>query len=277
MFSLNLQGRLVEFPRPAIMAIINATDDSFYSASRCADADAISRRAEQVISEGADIIDLGAYSSRPGAEEVSTEAEMRRLVDAVKAVRRVSREIPISVDTFRASVAQAALEAGADIINDISGGLADPEMDALIARENTPYVMMHMRGTPQTMQQFTDYSAEGSVTAAVMTFFAQRIAELTAKGATQVILDPGFGFAKTLEQNWQLMRELELICRTFPQPVLVGISRKSMFYKPLGLTPAEVLPATITANILAIQAGAKIIRVHDPAPALQSIETLRML
>ncbi|MBD5362200.1 MAG: dihydropteroate synthase [Bacteroides sp.] len=277
MFSLNLQGRLVEFPRPAIMAIINATDDSFYSASRCADADAISRRAEQVISEGADIIDLGAYSSRPGAEEVSAEAEMRRLVDAVKAVRRVSREIPISVDTFRASVAQAALEAGADIINDISGGLADPEMDALIARENTPYVMMHMRGTPQTMQQFTDYSAEGSVTAAVMTFFAQRIAELTAKGATQVILDPGFGFAKTLEQNWQLMRELELLCRTFPQPVLVGISRKSMFYKPLGLTPAEVLPATITANILAIQAGTKIIRVHDPAPALQSIETLRML
>ncbi|MDE6261795.1 MAG: dihydropteroate synthase [Muribaculaceae bacterium] len=277
MFSLNLQGRLVEFPRPAIMAIINATDDSFYSASRCADADAISRRAEQVISEGADIIDLGAYSSRPGAEEVSAEAEMRRLVDAVKAVRRVSREIPVSVDTFRASVAQAALEAGADIINDISGGLADPEMDALIARENTPYVMMHMRGTPQTMQQFTDYSAEGSVTAAVMTFFAQRIAELTAKGATQVILDPGFGFAKTLEQNWQLMRELELICRTFPQPVLVGISRKSMFYKPLGLTPAEVLPATITANILAIQAGAKIIRVNDHAPALQSIETLRML
>ncbi|MDE6535690.1 MAG: dihydropteroate synthase, partial [Muribaculaceae bacterium] len=233
MFSLNLNGRLVEFPRPAIMAIINATDDSFYSASRFADADAISRRAAQVISEGADIIDLGAYSSRPGASEVSVETEQKRLVEAVKAVRKVSREIPVSVDTFRASVAEAALEAGADIINDISGGLADPEMDTLIARKNTPYIMMHMRGTPQTMQQLTDYSAEGSVSAAVMTFFARRVNELTAQGASQIILDPGFGFAKTTEQNWQLMRELPLIHETFPaRPILVGLSRKSMLYKP---------------------------------------------
>lgn len=260
------------------MAIINATDDSFYSASRCGSSDAVSRRAEQVIAEGADIIDLGAYSSRPGAAEVSARAERERLVEAVKAVRKVSQEIPVSVDTFRAAVAAEALEAGADIINDISGGLADPDMDALIAQDNTPYVLMHMRGTPQTMQQMTDYSAEGSVTAAVMTFFARRIAELTASGATQIILDPGFGFAKTTEQNWQLMRELPLVHETFPaHPILVGISRKSMLYKPLGLTPDDVLPATITANIIALQAGAKILRVHDPAPSLQAIQTLGLL
>lgn len=278
MFSLNLHGRLVEFPRPAIMAIINATDDSFYFASRFANADAISRRVEQVISEGADIIDLGAYSSHPGAPEVSVDTERKRLVEAVKAVRKVSRDIPLSVDTFRASVAATALEAGADIVNDISGGLADPEMDALIARENTPYVIMHMRGTPQTMQQFTDYSAEGSVAAAVMTFFARRINELTAMGATQLILDPGFGFAKTTEQNWQLMRELSLIHETFPaRPILVGLSRKSMLYKPLDLSPDEVLPATLTANLLAIQAGAQILRVHDPAPTLQMLRTFQML
>ncbi len=149
MFSLNLHGRLVEFPRPAIMAIINATADSFYSASRFSGADAIARRAEEVIAQGADIIDLGAYSSRPGAAEVTPGDERNRLIDAVKAVRSISRDIPISVDTFRASVADAALEAGADIVNDITGGMADPDMDRLIAQENTPFVMMHMRGTPQ--------------------------------------------------------------------------------------------------------------------------------
>lgn len=271
MFSLNLNGRLVEFRQPAIMAIINATPDSFYTASRADTAEEVSRRAEQVLAEGADIIDLGAYSSRPGAADVTAEEERLRMVDAVRAVRKVSRDIPVSVDTFRACVAEAALAEGADIINDISGGMLDPAMDALIARQNTPYIIMHMRGTPATMAELTDYSAEGSVTAAVMRFLAQRISELAAQGVDQVIIDPGFGFAKTVEQNWELMRELPLIRESFSQPMLVGISRKSMFYKPLGVTADDVLPATCYGNTLALQAGADILRVHDVGAARQIV------
>ena len=271
MFSLNLNGRLVEFSQPAIMAIINATPDSFYSASRAATDDEVSRRAEQALAEGADIIDLGAYSSRPGAADVTAEEEERRMVDAVRAVRKVSGDVPISVDTFRASVAEAALAEGADIVNDISGGMLDPAMDGLIARRNTPYIIMHMRGTPATMAELTDYSAEGSVTAAVMCFLARRISELAAQGADQVIIDPGFGFAKTMEQNWELMRELPLIRESFSQPMLIGISRKSMLYRPLGVTADGVLPATCYANTLALQAGADILRVHDVEAARQIV------
>lgn len=271
MFSLNLNGRLVEFSQPAIMAIINATPDSFYSASRAETADEVSRRAEKALTEGADIIDLGAYSSRPGAADVTAEEEERRMVAAVRAVRKVSREVPVSVDTFRARVADAALAEGADIVNDISGGTLDPAMDALIARHNTPYIIMHMRGTPATMTELTDYSAEGSVTAAVMRFLAQRVSELAAQRADQVIIDPGFGFAKTVEQNWELMRELPLIRESFPQPLLVGISRKSMLYKPLGVTADDALPATCYANTLALQAGADILRVHDVEAARQIV------
>ena len=271
MFSLNLRGRLVEFARPAVMAIINATDDSFYAASRAAGHADISRRAESAIGAGADIIDLGAYSSRPGAPDIAPAEETARLTEAVRAVRAVSADIPVSVDTFRTSAARAALDEGADIVNDISGGMADPEMDALIAGANIPYIIMHMRGTPQTMSNLTDYSAEGSVSAAVMTFFARRISELSAKGADQIILDPGFGFAKSAEQNWELMRELPLICATFSQPVLAGLSRKSMLYRPLKKLPEDVLPATCAANLLAVQAGAKILRVHDVEAARQVI------
>ena len=271
MFSLNLNGRPVEFLQPAIMAIINATPDSFYSASRAETADEVSRRAEQALTEGADIIDIGGYSSRPGAAEIAPWEEERRMVYAVKAVRRVSRDVPVSVDTFRAQVAEAALAEGADIVNDISGGMLDPAMDSLIARRNTPYIIMHMRGTPATMSELTDYSAEGNVTASVMRFLAQRIADLSSLGVNQVIIDPGFGFAKTTEQNWDLMRELPLIRETFPQPMLVGISRKSMLYKPLGKTADDVLAATCYANTIALQAGADILRVHDVDAARQMV------
>lgn len=278
-FSLNLGGRQVEFNRPAVMGIINATDDSFYAPSRRSGADLISERAAEMLAEGADMIDLGAYSSRPGAADVAEAEERRRLFEAVRAVRAAAPEIPLSVDTFRASVAEAALEAGADIVNDISGGMLDPEMDTLVAERNVPYIIMHMRGTPSTMQQLTDYDAEGGVTAAVMTFLAARVAELSARGASQLIIDPGFGFAKTPEQNMTLLRELGLLEASFPQPMLVGLSRKSMFYKPLGLTPADVLPATIAGNTVALAAGAAILRVHDVAAAVQTVavaESLRL-
>lgn len=262
-FSLNLGGRLVSFDRPAIMAIINATPDSFYSGARNASACNI----EQAIADGADILDIGACSTRPGAPDVSADEEWRRLRPVLEAARRLSPEIPISIDTFRADVAARALDAGADIINDISGGLMDPEMDNVIARTRAPYIIMHMRGTPATMQQLTDYEPLGGVTAAVIRFLAERINALAAKGIKDIIVDPGFGFAKTVEQNHRLLHDLPLICKTLKRPLLAGLSRKSMFYKPLGLTPADVLPQTTAANLLALQAGAAILRVHDPAPA----------
>ncbi len=276
-FSLNLRGRCVVFERPAVMGIINITDDSFFAGSRTPGDETIAARAESMLRAGVDILDLGAYSSRPGAPEVPADVEAERICRAVGIVRELSREIPVSIDTFRASVAEAGLAAGADIVNDISGGMADEAMDALIARNNTPYIIMHMRGTPQTMASLTDYSAAGSVTADVMQFFARRVDELAAKGAHQIILDPGFGFAKTVEQNWQLMSELPLICSTFPHPVLVGISRKSMLYKPLGLTPEESLPATCYANTLALQAGSAILRVHDVEAARQIVDLQGLL
>lgn len=268
-FSLNLGGRLVSFDRPAIMAIINATPDSFYSGARNANA----RTIEQAIADGADILDIGACSTRPGADEISADEEWQRLRPALETALRLAPDIPVSIDTFRSCVARRALDHGADIINDISGGTIDPEMDNLVAERRAPYIIMHMRGTPATMQQFTDYDAEGGITAAVIRFLAQRIRTLADKGIKDIIVDPGFGFAKTVEQNHQLLRDLPLICKTLRRPLLAGLSRKSMFYKPLGLTPADVLPQTTAANLLALRAGAAILRVHDPAPA-RSLLTL---
>lgn len=250
------------------MAIINATPDSFYSGARNGDA----ARVEQALSEGADILDIGACSTRPGAPELTADEEWERLAPVLADARRLAGDVPISIDTFRASVARRALDAGADIINDISGGMADPEMDALIAATGTPYIIMHMRGTPATMQSLTDYDSEGGVTAAVMHFLARRIAELEALGVKDIIIDPGFGFAKTVEQNYRLLSDLGLLTSTLRRPLLAGLSRKSMFYRPLGLTPADVLPATCAANLLALRSGAAILRVHDPAPARQIID-----
>lgn len=262
-FSLNLRGRLVEFEHPAIMAIINATPDSFYSGARNGSAAEI----ERALSEGADILDIGAYSSRPGAADVSPDEEWARLQPVLASARRLSATIPISVDTFRPEIARRALSEGADIINDISGG--SEEMDRLVAETRAPYVVMHMRGTPATMQTLTDYD---DVTASVITFLARRVGELEAAGVHDIILDPGFGFAKTAEQNFELLRRLPLLGETLPSyPILAGLSRKSMFYKPLGLSADEVLPATCAANLLALQQGASIIRVHDVGAARQVI------
>lgn len=271
-FSLNLCGRQVDFDRPAVMAIINVTPDSFFEGSRSATAADVARATERALAEGADMLDLGAYSTRPGCEDVDPAEETHRLTGALEVIRGIAPLIPVSVDTFRAPVARAALDAGADIINDISGGELDPDMFALVAERRTPYILMHMRGTPQTMQQFTDYSAEGSVTAAVLRFLAERVSRLRDMGAHDIIVDPGFGFAKTLEQNYELLTNLPLLGSTLRCPVLAGLSRKSMFYKPLGVTPAHVLPATCAANLLALQGGASILRVHDVAAARQVVE-----
>lgn len=276
-FSLNIRGRLRRFDRPVIMGIINITDDSFYSASRAtAEAD-IAERARKMVSEGAEILDLGACSTRPGAKVVDAAEEGRRLASALKIVREaVGLGCLISVDTFRADVARMAVEeCGADIINDISGGDLDAQMAATIARLKVPYIIQHTRGTPATMHTMTDYGSEG-VCATVVTELARKAEALHYMGIADLIADPGFGFAKTVEQNYAMLANLAEMIEAIALPVLVGLSRKTMFYKPLGCTPADVLPATTAANTLALQAGAAMLRVHDVAAAVQAREVCRL-
>ncbi len=274
-FSLNIRGRLTVFDRPVVMAIVNATPDSFYAESRCKSSDAIADRVRQALAEGADMIDIGAYSSRPGAEHISADEETARLIPAVEAARSISADAIISVDTFRAEVARKAVEAGADIVNDISGGLLDPDMIDTVAELRVPYILMHMRGTPATMQSLTDYPQ--GVTAGVIAELAHRLERLSLAGVSDVIVDPGFGFAKTLEQNYTLLRDLEAFAM-LDRPVLVGLSRKSMATRLLGISAEEALPATVALNTLAIERGASVIRVHDVAAARQTVDiTTRLL
>lgn len=268
-FTLNIAGRIRKYNRPAVMGILNVTPDSFYADSRTPEADAIGRRVERMLTEGADMIDVGGYSSRPGADEVSAAEETERVCRGIEAVRSLSDDIPVSVDTFRADVAEAAVAAGANIINDISGGTADEAMFATVARLQTPYVLMHMRGTPQTMQQLTDYT---DVTADVIAELSGPLHRLQLMGVADVIIDPGFGFAKTTGQNYELMRNLPAIESMLGRPVLVGISRKSMITRIAGCTPAEALPGTIALDTFAAMAGASILRVHDVGAARQALD-----
>lgn len=262
--------------RPQVMGILNVTPDSFFEGSRTPGADSVEHRVRQMIADGADMIDVGGYSSRPGAPEVPVEEEMRRVALGVKAVRSVSADIPVSVDTFRASVARMAVEeCGADVVNDISGGALDSDMFAAVAAMRVPYILMHMRGTPQTMQQLTDYSDVAADVAAELSAPLRKLHEL---GVADVIVDPGFGFSKTLEQNYELMRGLPYVERVLGCPLLVGVSRKSMITRLCGITPAEALPGTIALNAAAILSGAAIVRVHDVAPAVQALRvTLPLL
>lgn len=267
---LNIRGRLIEFDRPAVMAIINVTPDSFYSGSRFNEADQIKNHACRAIADGADIIDLGAYSSRPGADDVTADEELRRLEFGMKAIRAVSADIPVSVDTFRADVARKCIEDfGADIINDISGGELDPQMFETVAELHAPYILMHMSGTPATMQSMTDYP-EG-VTAAVLNFLAEKVTRLHLLGVNDIIVDPGFGFGKTLQQNYQLLHELPAL-QILGHPILVGLSRKSMATRLLNITTEEALPATVALNTLALCGGASILRVHDVKEATQTVK-----
>ena len=274
-FSLNIRGRLIDFVRPAVMAIINATPDSFYAASRSETSDQIAEAARRAVDEGADIIDLGAYSSRPGADDVSAAVELDRLAHGLEAVRKVAPSIPVSIDTFRAEIAKRCVsEFGADIINDISGGDMDHEMFDTVASLNVPYVLMHMRGTPASMQTLTEYSA--GVTAGVIAELAPKLERLELLGVNDVIIDPGFGFAKTLEQNYRLLRDLEAF-EMLGRPVLVGMSRKSMATRLLNITSEEALNATTVLNTVAIQHGAAILRVHDVKAAREAVDIITCL
>lgn len=274
-FSLNLKGRLAEYDHPAVMGILNITPDSFYAGSRVTGTVELHRRVERMLAQGADIIDVGGYSSRPGADDVSPEEEMARVRRGVEAIRRVSADIPVSVDTFRADVARrAVLDWGADIVNDISGGALDSGMFSTVAELKVPYILMHMRGTPATMQTMTDYE---DVTADVVAELSGLMHQLELDGVADIIIDPGFGFAKTLDQNYELMRHLPQLAQLLGKPVLVGISRKSMITKLLSVTADEALPGTVALNTFALLNGASVLRVHDVEAAVQAVRIVSRL
>ncbi len=274
-FSLNIKGSLREFDSPVVMGILNVTPDSFYAGSHAFDHQAIEHRVQEIIAQGADINDIGGYSSRPGADEVSEAEEMQRIERGLAIIRDFDKSIPVSVDTFRAAVARRAIEEwGADIVNDISGGMADPAMFDTVAGLRAPYILMHMRGTPKTMQSLTGYN---DVTADVVAELSKPLHRLMLKGVADVIIDPGFGFAKTTGQNYELFNNLDKIAELLERPLLVGISRKSMITRICDITPDEALPGTIALNTAAIMKGASIIRVHDVAAARQAVTVLSEL
>ena len=267
--TLNLSGQLLSLERAVVMGIINVTPDSFYSTSRIAGEQELRTRIDTLQREGASIADLGAYSSRPGAEEVSAQEEMRRLAPALRILRDEYPALPVSVDTFRADVSRWAVqEYGVAMINDISGGALDPQMYPTIAELQVPYILMHMRGTPQTMGEQTDSQ---DLILDLIDYFIQRVGQLTELGVHDIVLDPGFGFSKTLEQNYELLARMSDLGTVLPQPLLVGISRKSMIYRLLGQTPEEALNGTSILHAFALERGAKILRVHDVAPAVEAI------
>lgn len=273
-YSLNLKGRLVTIDHPWVMGIVNITPDSFYSGSRITDEHALEERVGQMLADGADVIDVGACSTRPGSRSVDAHGEMDRLQWALAVIRRVAPDAVISVDTYRAEVAKRCVEEwGADIINDISGGTIDGEMFSTIARLRVPYVLMHMRGTPETMSSLTDYD---DVTADVLEWMGRRIDRLRQSGVADIIVDPGFGFAKTLEQNYELLARLEAF-HALEAPILVGVSRKRMIYMPLETTPEAALNGTTVINTMALMQGAHILRVHDVRAAVDAVKLVSLM
>ena len=262
---------LFDFSQPRVMAILNVTPDSFFAGSRMPDAPHVERRVREAVAEGASIIDVGGYSSRPGADEVPPEEEWRRVELGVEAVRRLAPGMAVSVDTFRSEVAARAIERfGPLIINDISAGELDPAMPAVAAKYGVPYIAMHMKGDPKTMQSLTDYKRD--ITAEVVAYFEARVAALLAAGIARehLVLDPGFGFAKTTEQNYELLAGLHRLC-ALGYPVLAGLSRKSMIYRVLGATPAQSLAGTVALGWECLRQGAAILRVHDVREAVDTV------
>lgn len=262
---------LFDFSQPRVMAILNVTPDSFFAGSRMPDAPHVERRVREAVAEGASIIDVGGYSSRSGADEVSPGEEWWRVKLGVGAVRRLAPGMAVSVDTFRSEVAARAIERfGPLIINDISAGELDPAMPAVAAKYGVPYIAMHMKGDPKTMQSLTDYKRD--ITAEVVAYFEARVAALLAAGIARehLVLDPGFGFAKTTEQNYELLAGLHRLC-ALGYPVLAGLSRKSMIYRVLGVTPAQSLAGTVALGWECLRQGAAILRVHDVREAVDTV------
>jgi len=270
MWTLNARGKLLTIDRPVIMGVLNRTPDSFYSASRVAPDDQLMRQAGRLLDEGADWLDIGGQSTRPGAEVVGEEEELRRLIPAIGLLRREWPEVPLSVDTWHARVAAEAVEAGASVVNDVSGGLLDPLMLETVGRLRVPYICMHMKGTPATMNSEAHYE---DVVKEVLDFFIHRIEVCRLAGIHDVILDPGWGFAKMAVHNFRLLHGLSLL-RLCGKPLLLGVSRKSTIYRTLGVGPEAALNGTTVMHTLALMNGADILRVHDPAAAREVVMLL---
>jgi dihydropteroate synthase len=268
-YTFQIKGCLYSWNKPKVMGILNLTPDSFFEGSRVpTDKKSVLEEAEKKIKEGADFLDLGGYSTRPGAADISIEEEIERVIPAISEIKKNFPDTLLSVDTFRSQVAKAAVEAGAELVNDISAGNLDPEMLPLVAKLEVPYIAMHMKGSPQTMQTETSYA---DLVPDVLAYFAEKIEQFRKFGIKDVIIDPGFGFAKTREQNFELLRNLSSFKR-LGLPVLVGLSRKSMIYKTLEISANEALNGTTALNMFALLQGADILRVHDVKEAKETIE-----
>lgn len=271
--TLNIRGKLVDLRTPAVMGILNITPDSFYTGSRLTAETEILKQAGKMLTEGAMFLDIGGYSSRPGATDIPVEEELKRVITAVKVINKEFPEAFMSVDTFRAEVARHAVQEGASIINDISAGELDPSMFDTVARLNVPYIAMHMRGTPQTMKELTHYE---NVVRELMDYFIDKINRLKALGVNDVVIDPGLGFAKTVEQNFEVLAQLNHFTH-LDKPVLAGLSRKSMIWKTLGVTAADSLNGTTALNMTALMKGASILRVHDVKEAIEVVKLASQL
>lgn len=267
---INVRGKLLDLSVPKVMAILNITPDSFYSGSRVSNEAEILERVKNMLNDGADILDVGGYSTRPGADNISEAEEMDRVAPVIAAIHQTFPDAIISIDTFRSNVAKTALECGASIINDISGFEIDPDIADVAAENNVPYILMHMRGTPQTMTSHTNYD---NLFMDIASYFSKKIQVLQNKGVKDIIIDPGFGFSKTIEQNYQLLEEMENLS-FLNKPILLGISRKSMIYKKLGIKPEEALNGTIALNAIGLSKGANILRVHDVKEAVELVRLL---
>lgn len=268
--SIVANGRLFTFEKPVIMGILNVTPDSFFDGGQHNTLEEAIRKAENLIEQGVDIIDIGAYSSRPGAPLISAKEEIDRAIPVIKKLAQRFPEAVLSIDTFRAEVAEASILSGAHIINDISGGTLDEDMFSTVAKLKVPYILMHMRGVPENMQQLTEYE---DIVLEVATYFGEKISALRALGVRDIILDPGYGFAKTIAQNYELIHHVDEL-QYFHLPILGGISRKSMIYKKLGVSPQEALTGTIALNTLLLSKGVQLLRVHDVKEAKQLIDLL---
>jgi len=271
-YTLNINGNICSLQVPKVMGILNITPDSFYGGSRISGVDYALEQAKSMLEAGATFLDIGGYSSRPGAMDISTQEEIDRVCPVIEVINNNFPEAFLAIDTFRAAVAKEALESGAHIVNDISGGNLDEDMFDLIAEKNVPYIMMHMKGTPQNMVTKSEYS---DLLVEILDYFQKKIDILHKKGVSDIILDPGFGFAKNIQQNFQLLRELKYF-NTLELPLLVGVSRKSMIYKSLDLKPEEALNGTSVLNTIALLNGANILRVHDVKEAREVVNLVEL-
>lgn len=265
--TLNVGGRLIDLSQPRVMGVLNVTPDSFYDGNKFKDEKAMLTQVEKMISEGADFIDVGGYSTRPGAEDISIDEELKRTIPAIQLIIKKFPDALISVDTFRSSVAEKAVDAGAIMVNDISGGALDEKMFSTVASLNVPYILMHLRGTPQTMTQETTYD---NLIKDIIDYFHSKIFQLQNLGIKDIIIDPGFGFAKTVEQNFELLNKLDYF-RILGKPILAGLSRKSMIWKTLKSNPEGALNGTTALHSIALMKGASILRVHDVREAKETI------